>query len=162
MASSLQKIAARKKMMAVSMADDVDMDNTYNNISARRMVARTEKLLDSVGLNENSARKMFDEDSTIKRRALKMTAEQDSAMTKWTALKDDEEHSAAAFRAKASRARLNDLEDEMEQMAEKTAARERRLANLRTLMAENAEESEALATRSARIVARSEKKTVTF
>lgn len=147
--------------MAAAMSNDIDMETTVGNITAKRMVKRTEKLLDSVGLNENSARKLFDEEST-KRRAIKMTSDNEGAFTKWTAVRDDEETSAAAHRAKVSRARLHDLEDEMEQMAERQAAREKRLANLRALMAENAEESEALQTRSARIVARTEKKTVTF
>lgn len=145
------------------------MENTFNNLASHRMVSRTDKMLDSVGLNESSARKLFDEDSsTIKRRVLKMTTTESSDnqnMSKWTALKDSDEStssSSAAIRARKSRARLTDLEDEMEAMAEKTAAREKRIASLRALMAENAQESEALQMKTARITSRAEKKVVSF
>lgn len=163
-ASSLQKIQARRRMLAANMVDDVDMENTFNNLSAHRMVSRTEKLLDSVGLNESSARRMFDEESSVRRRTVKVTADKsDSSVTKWTALRDTEdETSAAVLRARQSRARLNDLDEEMEAMAEKQAARAKRMANLRALMAENAEESEALQTKTARLTSRIEKKIVTF
>lgn len=159
-ANSLQRIQARKRM-AAKVVEDVDMENTFNNLSALRMVSRTDKMLDSVGLNETTARKLFDENSASKRLAIKMTENKDNSMSKWTALKDEED-SAAAIRAKKSRARLNDLEDEMEQMTERQAARDKRLANLRALMAENAEESNSMQVKSARITARTEKKTVTF
>lgn len=161
--SSLLKIQARKKMLAAKIIEDVDMENTFNNLSAARMVSRSEKLLDSVGLNESTSRKMFDEESSIKRRALKMTSANDSSsMTKWTALKENNETSAASVRAKQSRARLHDLEEEMQVMSEKQAAREKRVANLRALMAENAEESQALQVKTSRITTRTEKKVVSF
>lgn len=148
------------------MTDDVDMENTFNNLSAQRMVSRTDKMLDSVGLNESSARKLFDEESsTMKRRALKMTTTDMSDsknMTKWSALKDEDASSAAVIRARKSKARLSDLEDEMEALTERQAARTRRVASLKALMAENAEESQALQMKTARITARSEKKIVTF
>lgn len=148
--------------MAQKMIDDVDMESTFNNLSAIRMVSHTDKMLNSVGLNESSAKKMID--NSQKRLAIKMSSENSKeGLTKWTALKDeDNTNSAAAMRAKMSKARLSDLEDEMEQLAEKQAARERRVASLRALMAENAEDSEAMQVKSARIVSRTEKKTVTF
>jgi hypothetical protein len=166
--NSLLKIQQRRKQLASKMVDDVEMENTFNNLASHRMVARSEKMLDSVGLNESSARKLFDEDSSsIRRRAIKMTTTETSDnknLSKWSALKeeDDAPSSSAAIRARKSRARLNDLNDEMEAMAEKQASREKRLANLRALMAENAEESEALQMKTARISARVEKKVVTF
>lgn len=142
------------------MMDDVDMENTFNNISAVRMVSRTDKMLDSVGLNESSAKKMIDD--THKRVSMKMSSDNSKdSLVKWSAVRDEED-TGAVLRAKRSKARLSDLEDEMEQLAERQAARERRVANLRSIMAENAEESEGLQVKSARIIARTEKKTVTF
>lgn len=132
----------------------------------------SEKLLDSVGINEVSARRIHSGESSMvsKRRSFNFEDEFNEApvQAKWTALRD-EETSAAALRAKQSRARLQDLEDEMEQMNERQAARDRRVKQLKAMVAEN--EDNALTSsstlqkssmRSARISARSEKKSVTF
>lgn len=59
---------------------------------------------------------------------------------KWSRLMDENENSAAsaaASRAKQTKARLNDLESEMEELAERQAKRERRAAGLRALINEN-------------------------
>lgn len=142
------------------MVDDADMENTFGNLAVKNMVSRTDKMLESVGLNESTARKLFtEEESTVRRRAAKDTKD---AMVKWTALSKEEDDTSAVARARQSRARLHDLEDEMEALAERQAARERRVAGLRALMAENAEESDALQMRTARVVARTEKKVVSF
>lgn len=88
------------------------------------------------------------------------------SMTKWSKLAEadeaaDEFSSAAAGRARRSKARLNDLEAEMEEIAEKQARRERRTAALRALVNETssaADESLASATKiSSKSVHRSEK-----
>lgn len=150
MSNTLRKIRARKSAMKV--IDDVGLDNAVNNISFNRMINKTDKLLDTVGLNERSAARIFDEEPTIRKRvsAIKFSSEDNSDsrdMARWSKVSSDEDTtrcSAASIRAKQTRARLNDIEDEMEAMAEKTAARERRLANVRAMMAENAEESEAM------------------
>lgn len=55
---------------------------------------------------------------------------------KWSRLMDENENSAAS-RAKQTKARLNDLESEMEELAERQAKRERRAAGLRALINEN-------------------------
>lgn len=73
--------------------------------------------------------------------------------TKWTKLALDEAiddfnvgNNAAAERARKSKARLSDLEQEMEEMAEKQARREKRAAALRALVNEtNAFADESLA-----------------
>lgn len=153
------------------MAEDVEMESTHNKLAAQRMLTRTERSLDAVGLNENTAKKLFnDESNTIRKRVLKITAttenssdSNNSNLTKWTALKDNEgETTAAVIRARKSKARLDDLNDEMEQLAERQAAREKRIANLRAIMAENAEESEALQMKTARVTARAVKREITF
>ncbi|XP_026462220.1 uncharacterized protein LOC113363962 isoform X1 [Ctenocephalides felis] len=60
---------------------------------------------------------------------------------KWTALRaSDDEGGAAALRAKQSRALLADIESDLAQAAERQVHREKRLAGLRKMMAENREE----------------------
>lgn len=57
-------------------------------------------------------------------------------LTKWTAL-EPSENSAASARAKATKARLNDLETEMFERSEKQMAREIRSAQLKKFLAES-------------------------
>ncbi|GLV33702.1 hypothetical protein CBL_11412 [Carabus blaptoides fortunei] len=168
--NSIRKL--RAKTRASKVIDDVDLENTVNNISFNRMINRTDKMLDSVGLNEKTSSRILEDEpmvsSSARRRMLKITSEENGDsrdMTRWSAMKDrDEDTSAAASRAKQTRARLNDLNDEMEALAERQVAREKRAANLRALIAENAEESAATQTamKSARISMRTEKKSVAF
>lgn len=58
------------------------------------------------------------------------------AVTKWTALKnvDESESSSATARAKASKARLEDLESEMFERSEKQLAREKRSQQLKQFL----------------------------
>uniref|UniRef100_UPI002010551C hypothetical protein n=1 Tax=Escherichia coli TaxID=562 RepID=UPI002010551C len=70
--------------------------------------------------------------------------------------------SSAAQRAKATRARLNDLEDEMSELSERTAAREKRAARLRALVADTDAADTAVATTKVSIRTEREKKQVTF
>ncbi|KOC65391.1 hypothetical protein WH47_09970 [Habropoda laboriosa] len=69
-------------------------------------------------------------------------------LTKWSRLINDDDSlvpvSAAATRAKQTKARLNDLESEMEELAEKQAKRERRAAALRALINESSTDAENL------------------
>lgn len=61
------------------------------------------------------------------------------AVTKWSAVEDS---SAATVRAKASKARLDDLESEMFERSEKQAAREKRSAQLKKFIADMADDIE--------------------
>ncbi|CAK9821554.1 hypothetical protein ANTRET_LOCUS262 [Anthophora retusa] len=67
-------------------------------------------------------------------------------LTKWSRLINEDDSlvpvSAAATRAKQTKARLNDLESEMEELAEKQAKRERRAAALRALINESSTDTE--------------------
>jgi len=140
-ASKLQRIRANKK---VSIIDDLDLDGTMNNIKARNIRERTEKMLDAIGIDTIDNTKTRTEDVTYKRRSLKITSDSSdsSDLTKWSKV-NAEEDSSATLRARQSRARLNELEDEMNAMAEKAQVRERRAARLRALVAETAVENEA-------------------
>lgn len=127
------------------------------------MIDRSEKVLNSVGINDSS-RRALDEDISVKRRSLRVTYDDEQGskdLTRWTPLQRDEE-SAAAVRARQSRAKINDIEEEMAALAEKQAARERRAARLKAFVAESAEETEAVnnALQSVSISARREKKTL--
>lgn len=105
----------------------------------------SEKMLDSVGINGASLMSADEDNSTsLRRRALRMVAETEEEsprMHKWSALKDPLEETiedmASKNRARMSRARLADLENEMEELAERGAARERRLVNLRQILGDS-------------------------
>ncbi|XP_055690201.1 uncharacterized protein LOC129793818 [Lutzomyia longipalpis] len=138
MQSTLSRIRASKKLLT---AGDDDIDDTLATMKRRAKLDLGEKLLDLSGEDEAVG-------GTIRRRALKMvsrSAVDDSNynardLTKWTALEDDSAHSAAALRAKATKARLADIESEMFDRSERQAARERRVANMKKVLAENDDE----------------------
>lgn len=146
----------------------MDLESATNNITSRRLLDRQEKILNSVGINDSS-RRALDEDVSFKRRSLRVTYEDDASnkdLTRWRPLEREEESgtaiSSAAIRAKQSRARINDIEEEMAALSEKQAARERRAARLKAFVAENAEETEAVnnALQSVSISARREKRII--
>lgn len=127
------------------------------------MIDRSEKVLNSYGINDSSKRALDDEVS-YKRRSLRVTYEDEPSnkdLTRWTPLEREEE-SGAAIRARQSRAKINDIEEEMQAMAEKQAARERRAARLKQFIADSAEETEAVnsALQQVSLSARREKKTL--
>lgn len=133
-AESLRRLRANKK--SSRFAEDLDFENTVSNLENRMRIS--DKILESVGVGSDVSRSarhaMLDnEERTEKRIARRL--EDNSNLTKWTAIGSDE--SAAAQRAKVSRARLTDLEDEMTEMNERTAAREKRNARLKALVAES-------------------------
>lgn len=146
----------------------MDLESTVSNISSKRLLARSEKVLSSVGINESS-RKALDDDVSFKRRSLRVSYEDEQPangeLTRWTPLeREATSETAAAIRARQSKARINDIEEEMAAMAEKQAVRERRAARLKALVAEASEETEAVnnALQSVSISARREKQTLEY
>lgn len=152
----------------MTIIDDADLENTSNNLKTHRMLDRSDKLLDSVGIREKSPYRAI-EDEFAKRRVLRVTNDREprddyDIIHKWTPIEPNvstvrarkEEvvsvrarndnsisvNSSAAIRARQTKERLNDIEDEMAAMAEKQAAREARVARLRALVAETEAESE--------------------
>ena len=81
------------------------------------------------------------EEEILKKRTIKMPSlfdEEPTGLTKWTALRDsfaDEAAESAKVRARQSRARLADIESEIEAVAQKGLAREKRISNLKSLIA---------------------------
>lgn len=59
------------------------------------------------------------------------------SITKWTAVAARDENSAASLRAKATKARLDDLESEMFERSEKQLAREKRSQQLKSFLADS-------------------------
>ncbi|XP_063634453.1 uncharacterized protein LOC134805092 [Cydia splendana] len=156
---SLKRIRAGKKQSR--FAEDIDFENSVSNLENRMRIS--DKILETVGIGQSEvsgARRALqdNEERTEKRIARRLNEE--NSLTKWTALKDDE--SAAAQRAKASRARLSDLEDEMSELTERSAAREKRAARLRALVAESDVDDSAVASTKISIREQREKKQVTF
>ncbi|KAK3907707.1 Paramyosin, short form [Frankliniella fusca] len=116
--------------------------------------------------------------TVVKRRVLRVTqdvessaAKQDGDLTRWTKVNagsplalESASEAAAISRARQTRNRLQDLEAEMEDLAERSALRERRAAQLRSLVAEQSADraEEDSSYRSVKSSLRSEKKTVTF
>ncbi|KAJ6641716.1 hypothetical protein Bhyg_06656 [Pseudolycoriella hygida] len=129
--ASLNRIRASKKL--TTLPKELDFEDTINTVKRRARIDLGEKLLDAAGDDEAGA--------TIRRRALKMvtTASNDYVdpknLTKWTAI--DDGNSAASNRAKATKARLNDLETEMFERSEKQVAREKRSAQLKKFLVES-------------------------
>lgn len=77
-----------------------------------------------------------------------------SGLTKWSAI-DSASDTGAMMRAKATKARLDDLETDMFERSEKQAAREKRSANLRKFMADEFDTN--ASTQSIKMSSRSEK-----
>ncbi|KAI5641382.1 hypothetical protein NE865_06420 [Phthorimaea operculella] len=157
---SLKRLRAGKKQSR--FAEDLDIENTVANFESRMKMS--DKILESVGIGQSdisSARRALaeNEERTEKRIARRLNEE--NSLTKWSALKSDDE-SAAQQRARATRARLTDLEDEMSELSERTAAREKRAARLRALVADSDSADTAISSTKITVRSEREKKQVTF
>lgn len=141
--------------------DDIDFENSVANLENRMRIS--DKILETAGIAQSekssSRRAMIENEDRTEKRIARRLKEDDSSLTKWTALKGVDEESAAAQRAKVTRARLSDLEDEMSELSERSAAREKRAARLRALVADT--DSDVSSTKIT-IRSEKEKKQVTF
>lgn len=181
LAASMKRLRASR----AARAAESDLDEIESNLSSRKSNLRSklefsDKLIESVGLSGKTRAALEEEGITGKRRVLKITANEgndNDQLTRWTSLKsgsgrrhvlDDEEDSqaqvAAAARAKKSRARLDDLEVEMQALAERGAAREKRVRDLKALVQENEASSKETLHSAVRVKSsiQSEKKVVSF
>lgn len=146
-------------------------------MKTEREQSLADRALESVGLRKVD----LDSDvasTIIKKRTLRITqdveqsASQGADLTRWTKVgagsplaHESASEAAAINRARQTRNRLQDLESEMEELAERSAFRDRRAAQLRSLVAENAEraaEEDSSSSLRLKSSLRSEKKTVTF
>ncbi|XP_012533119.1 uncharacterized protein LOC105834859 [Monomorium pharaonis] len=134
----------RARVAAVGLEDELEAANVVQG-QARRNVT---DLLESTMTAKRSGRTAIeDADSSFKRRSrlfdeVEREDESKPAFTRWSKMLDEADDlaqtSAAASRAKQTKARLQDIESEMEELAERQAKRERRAAALRALVNENA------------------------
>lgn len=163
-----------------TLEEEFETETTSRSSKKRQNVAFQEKLLNSVGVKNTDiekARLAIEEDPFFKKRTLRVTSEDDEeapSLTKWTALhrrsqldgESEDFGSAAAARARKTRSRLLDLDTEIEELADRSAAREKRVAQLRALVKQNEANAVEPSAASSRVVQRatirSEKKTVTF
>ena len=130
----------KSRVSAFSSHDSLEGQESESS----RLKSRSEKSFLDATRSAKTA--MEDAESAFRRRPKFLTEEPDSPderPTRWSKLKDTPESledltSAAAGRAKRTKARLNDLETEMEELADRQAKREQRAAALRALVNENA------------------------
>lgn len=175
--------ATMKKIRASRAARNAELEEEFDSISSssrRNKISLADQLLDSVGLNSKTQRSIEDDVYSKQKRAAKKFFEEDddNVMTKWTvvnpaakALKDAEDasgESSATARARKSRARLQDIDAELEELDRKSAARQKRITDLKALVAETNADSQSSASSSMKVTKRitvkqsSEKKQVSF
>lgn len=140
---SMKRIARARAREAPTA--EAEFENAFLHRSDEVKKRFSEKMLDSVGINGNS---LEEESASLRRRVQRASAASEEEaiklpVQKWSAYTNPVEESmdelAAKSRARISRARLADIDNEMEEIAERGAARERRLANLRNLLSESEE-----------------------
>jgi len=161
-----QRIAARR-MLSDDFADEVTattrrfrarvaamgLENEFEaaNIAGQARRNATDLLENAVTARKSAKTALEDVESSFKRRSklfdeIERTDDSKPAFARWSKLinEDDDlaQTSAAASRAMQTKARLHDLESEMEELAERQAKRERRAAALRALINENAAASD--------------------
>lgn len=132
----------RARIAAMGLEDEFEAPSVAGQ--SRR---NTDFLENTVTARKNAKTAIEDIDSSFKRRSklfdeIESADESKPAFARWSKLLNEDndlaQTSAAANRAKQTKARLHDLESEMEELAERQAKRERRAAALRTLVNENA------------------------
>ncbi|CAK1588245.1 unnamed protein product [Parnassius mnemosyne] len=158
---SLKRLRASKKTSRLT--DDIDFENSVSNFENRMRIS--DKILESVGIGQSDvsgARRALQENEERTEKRIARRLNEDNSLTKWTALKNFDEETAAAQRAKATRARLSNLEDEMTELSEKSAAREKRAARLRALVADTDSSDTTMSSSKITIRSEKEKKQVTF
>lgn len=127
----------------------LEQDQLAENIlSSRRNLQDIKSISEEAETTFKRRSRLFDEIDRLE--------EGKPTLTKWSKLinEDDSLANAAATRAKQTKARLNDLESEMEELAERQAKRERRAAALRALINENISDTENLQEQQSAVVSK--------
>lgn len=157
---SLKRLRASKK--SSRFAEDIDFENSVSNLENRMRIS--DKILETVGIGSSEvsgARRALQENEERTEKRIARRLNDEGGLTKWTALGKSDDESAASQRAKATRARLTDLEDEMNELNERSAMREKRAARLRALVADSDSETN-ISSSKVTIRTEKEKKQVTF
>lgn len=168
--STLKRIKAARAQRSTEIEDELDNFASRKNEMKKR-INMSEKLLDSVGINEKSQQSLED-DIFFKKRTLRSNDDEDDTFSKWTQIKpaskvlkdaeDSADELAAIARARKSRARLADIDAEMEELAERGVAREKRVAGLKALVADTEEASQVRVSKRVSVKSTTEKKQVSF
>lgn len=171
--------AAAKAAAARTASLEREFESAFNGFAAdgkpRARLNYAEKVLDTVGLNGRS-QEALEEEILRKRSAARPGAQRrdaaDDADGRWSAsfasqLRDAaDERSAdelsAAARARKSKARLLDIQNELDGIGEREAARQKRSADLRALFADNEALTESVSSYSKKSSSSSSKKKVSF
>lgn len=139
------------------------MDSVFNTTQSRRMIDLSNRILDTVAIN-GSSRKTSDQQIAFEQ-DMKLSQKRNENLTKWKPLEfETDKESAAAVRAKQTKNRLLDIEDEIADLHERQEARNRRMAKFKAFIVKNSEETEAMekAMDSVSISNRKEGRTVHF
>ncbi|XP_065219443.1 uncharacterized protein LOC135844960 [Planococcus citri] len=137
--SSMKKLKVLRAAKAASVEEELNPPTSIlNGFPKHKRLNLTEKILDSVGVNGKLQDSL--EEEILKKRTIKVPSLfDDDKFTKWTAMREpsinDTVESSAAARARQSRARLADIESEIDAVTQKGLAREKRLNNLKALIA---------------------------
>ncbi|VVC44660.1 Hypothetical protein CINCED_3A006180 [Cinara cedri] len=164
--AALRKARAAKAAAVRTASLEKEFESAFNGFASdgkpRARLNYTEKLLDSVGLNSKSQEAL--EEEIYKKRTKSYYQDADDvtaaaeqhANNRWSAafkaqMQDAvDERSAdelsAAARARKSKARLLDIQNELDGIAERDAARQRRTANLKAMFADNEALTESVST----------------
>ncbi|XP_050541078.1 uncharacterized protein LOC126905438 [Daktulosphaira vitifoliae] len=152
--AALRKARAAKAAAARTASLEREFESAFNGLSSdgmpRSRFDYTGKVLDSVGLN-SKAQEALEKEITKKRTKSYFqeadefaAAAEQQATNKWIKAKiqDDAEErfaeeTAAIARARKSKARLLDIQNELDDLADRDAARQKRSADLRALFADN-------------------------
>jgi len=164
--AAMRRARAAKAAAARTASLEKEFESAFNGFASdgkpRARLNYTEKLLDTVGLNSKSQEAL--EDEIYKKRTKSFfqdaedvvaSAELHANNRRSAALKAQlqdaaDERSAdqlsAAARARKSKARLLDIQNELDGIAERDAARQKRSADLKALFADNEALTESVST----------------
>lgn len=162
----MRKTRAAQAAAARTASLEQEFESAFNGFASdgkpRPRLNYAEKILDTVGLNSKSQEAL--EEEIFKKRTKSFFRDTDDAAaaaeqqanSRWSAalkaqLQDaaDEKSAgelAAAARARKSKARLLDIQNELDGIAERDAARQLRSANLKALFADNEALTESVST----------------
>jgi hypothetical protein len=129
-----------RKALDLESSFDGQVQKTLDRIQASK------KLLNSIDVDDSNE---ASSSSILKKRSLKIVSDISSSsaaldssndLTKWSKMSDyNDSESFAAVRARQSAARLQDIEQDMQNRSERQYAREQRSANVKKLLAESSD-----------------------
>ncbi|XP_050455850.1 uncharacterized protein LOC126853840 isoform X1 [Cataglyphis hispanica] len=139
----------RARLAAMNVEDELEASTSANQ--ARR--SASDLLENAITARKGIKSAIEDAESSFKKRSklfdeIDRADEGKPAFARWTKLINEDDDlipaSAAASRAKQTKARLHDLQSEMEEIADRQAKRERRAAALRALVNETVSDTDAV------------------